>query len=204
MTVVRCLTWNVHGLNDRRKARLVAAYVKRHEIYICMLQETHLVMTAEGRLKAGWVGEAHCSTYSGYARGVAILIRKWLQWRTRDVIVDPNGRYVLLSGTLLDRACRLVAVYGPNVDDPEFFLELWRLVESLGAGAVIWGGDFNVILDARMDRESVARMQHVSAAKSLAAVMQSGALVDLWRRTHGDVREETCERGALFGYTAEL
>ncbi|KAJ1209187.1 hypothetical protein NDU88_004565 [Pleurodeles waltl] len=125
-----------------------------------------------GRLKAGWVGESHCSTYSSYARGVAFLLRKGLQWRTRRVVADPNGRYVLLSGTLSDRACRLVAVYGPNVDNPEFFRELWRLVESLGAGAVIWGGDFNVVLDPRMDHRSVARVQHVAAAKALVRPLQ--------------------------------
>ncbi|KAJ1109002.1 hypothetical protein NDU88_006372 [Pleurodeles waltl] len=191
-SVVRCLTWNVRGLKDKRKIRLVTAYVKRHGIDICMLQETHLMAAAVGRLKVGWVGEAHCSTYSSYARGVAIIIRKGLQWRTREIIIDPNGRYVLLSVTLLDRACRLVAVYGPNVDDPEFFLEVWRLVESLGAGAVIWGGDFNVVLDAKLDRESVARVQHVSSARSLAAVMNIGALVDLWRQRHAGVREGPC------------
>ncbi|KAJ1137997.1 hypothetical protein NDU88_004388 [Pleurodeles waltl] len=124
----------------------------------------------------------HCSTYSGYSRGVAVLVRKGLQWRTKKVLVDPNGRYVLMSGVLLDKACRLVAVYGPNVDDPGFFLELWRLVESLGPGAILWGGDFNVVLDAKLDRESKARMQHVAAAKALEPVMRDGALVDLWRQ----------------------
>ncbi|KAJ1106233.1 hypothetical protein NDU88_003636 [Pleurodeles waltl] len=74
----------------------------------------------------------HCSTYSGYSRGVEILLRKGLQWRTKKVLVDPNGRNVLMSGVLLDKACRLVAVYGPNVDDPGFFLELWtREVDHL-------------------------------------------------------------------------
>ncbi|KAJ1145621.1 hypothetical protein NDU88_011907 [Pleurodeles waltl] len=74
-----------------------------------------------------------------YARGVAVLLRRGLQWRMHRVIVDPNGRYVLLGGTLLDRPCLLVLVYGPNVDDPGFFYEVWHLVESLGSGAVIGG-----------------------------------------------------------------
>ncbi|KAJ1092645.1 hypothetical protein NDU88_005755 [Pleurodeles waltl] len=177
------MTWNVRGLNDRRKARLVAAYVKCHKVDICMLQETHLVASSLGRMKAGWVGECHCSVYSSYARGVAILLRKGLQWRTRRVIVDPSGRYVMMSGTLLDRACWLVAVYGPNADDPEFFRELWHMVELLGSGAVLWGGDFNVVLDSRMDRKSAATVQHGAAAR---------ALVDLWRCRHGAAREGTC------------
>ncbi|KAJ1145304.1 hypothetical protein NDU88_011593 [Pleurodeles waltl] len=75
------------------------------------------------RLRAGWIGECHDAVFSSYARGVAILLRKGLQWRTHRVIVDPSGRYVLLGGTLLDRPCRLVSVYGPNVDDPGFFCE---------------------------------------------------------------------------------
>ncbi|KAJ1155049.1 hypothetical protein NDU88_007785 [Pleurodeles waltl] len=134
----------------------------------------------------------HYSTYSSYSRGVSVLIRKGLQWRTKKVLVDPTGRYVLMSGVLLDRACRLVAVYGPNDDDPDFFLELWHLIESLGPGAVIWGGDFNVVLDAKMDRESLARMQHAAAARALEVVMRDGALADLWRQRHGDAREGTC------------
>ncbi|KAJ1144701.1 hypothetical protein NDU88_010998 [Pleurodeles waltl] len=135
MTTMRCMTLNVRGLNDRQKARLMSAYVKRHEIDICMLQETHLVISTLGRLKASWVGEYDCSVFSRNAHGVEIWLSKGLQRRTQKIAADPNGRYVILSDTLLDRACRFVFVYGPNTDDPR---ELWRLVESLGTGAVIW------------------------------------------------------------------
>ncbi|KAJ1197559.1 hypothetical protein NDU88_001416 [Pleurodeles waltl] len=121
MTAVSCLTWNVRGLNDQRKVRHVSAYIQRHRIDVCLLQETHLEAQTMKRLRAGWIGVCHGAVFSRYARGVAILLRKGLQWRTHRVIVDPNGRYVLLGGTLLDRPCRLVSVYGPNVDDPGFF-----------------------------------------------------------------------------------
>ncbi|KAJ1184795.1 hypothetical protein NDU88_001597 [Pleurodeles waltl] len=55
-----------------------------------------------------------------------------------------------------------------------FFCEVWRLIDSLGSGTVIWGGDFNVVLDPERDRESVTRPRHSAAAAALKTVMCGG------------------------------
>ncbi|KAJ1216862.1 hypothetical protein NDU88_004461 [Pleurodeles waltl] len=55
---------------------------------------------------------------------------------------------------------RAGGVYGPNVDDPEFFGEVWHLLNSLGSGSMLWGGDFNVVLASEADRKSRAQPQH--------------------------------------------
>ncbi|KAJ1192454.1 hypothetical protein NDU88_001761 [Pleurodeles waltl] len=52
MTAVSCLTWNVRGLNDQRKVRHVSAYIQKHRIDVCLLQETHLVAQSMKRLRA--------------------------------------------------------------------------------------------------------------------------------------------------------
>ena len=45
----------------------------------------------------------------------------------------------------------LVAVYGPNNDEPQFFTNLQLKIESLGNSSVIIGGDWNVPLNYSMD-----------------------------------------------------
>ncbi|KAJ1115703.1 hypothetical protein NDU88_003925 [Pleurodeles waltl] len=92
----------------------------------------------------------------------------------------------------MDKLCRLASVYGPNSNDPEYFSEVWRLIESFGGGTVLWGGDFNVTLDPILDRESSARTQRTSAARVLSAIKDDASLVDLWRMKHPGIREGTC------------
>ena len=75
------ITWNVQGLNDLRKVRKVFAYLRRHCVDITLLQEMHLMNSTQHRLLGGWVHESALSNYSAYARGVAILVRKGLEWR---------------------------------------------------------------------------------------------------------------------------
>jgi hypothetical protein len=50
-----------------------------------------------------------------------------------------------------DTLWTLVAVYGPNNDEPQFFTNLQRKIESLDNSSVIIGGDWNVPLDYSMD-----------------------------------------------------
>jgi hypothetical protein len=45
----------------------------------------------------------------------------------------------------------LVAVYGPNNDEPQFFTNLQLKIESLDNSSVIIGGDWNGPLNYSMD-----------------------------------------------------
>lgn len=71
---IRLISWNVMGLNDKMKRFLVMTYLKKHSHHICILQETHLVGGRTLYLKNSWVGHYYHATYSGYARGVSILL----------------------------------------------------------------------------------------------------------------------------------
>ena len=73
-------TWNVRGLGESSKVRKVFSYRRQHDISIATLQEMHLTTHKQTRLRDGWMGEGGLSMYSAYARGMAILVYKGLQW----------------------------------------------------------------------------------------------------------------------------
>ena len=51
---LHCLTWNVRGLNNCRKTRLILSYAKRHNIDFLFLQETHLTPQRSDNGAAQW------------------------------------------------------------------------------------------------------------------------------------------------------
>lgn len=195
MTVqlLKCVTWNVRGLNDRRKARLVQAYLQRHEVDICMLQETHLIHPAHKLLKSGRWGEIYDAGNSKYSRGVAVLIRKGLHWQMSKVTKDNDGRYLIIHGRLYKEHVLLVNIYGPNTDMPSFFHSVGDLLLPNKNIPIIWGGDFNVTLVPHMDRRGASRSHHPRSAQALHDIMDELGLGDSWRTSHPDTLEGTSD-----------
>lgn len=78
---LKLLSWNVRGLNNKFKRTLMFKYLNYHRPHILFLQETHLTGNKILALRRSRVQQAFHATYSGYARGVAILLNKSLPIR---------------------------------------------------------------------------------------------------------------------------
>ncbi|KAJ1098911.1 hypothetical protein NDU88_004018 [Pleurodeles waltl] len=85
-------------------------------------------------------------------------------------------------------------IHDPNCTSPELFAEVRCLVGVLGPGTLLWGGNFNMVLDPTVDCDSTTRPLHPGAASVLRLLMINNRLIDLWRvalvRGHPDVTEE--------------
>uniref|UniRef100_A0AAR2LD98 Endonuclease/exonuclease/phosphatase domain-containing protein n=1 Tax=Pygocentrus nattereri TaxID=42514 RepID=A0AAR2LD98_PYGNA len=57
------------------------------------------------------------SNFNNKARGTAILIHKKVLFTPSQTISDPQGRYVIVSGSLFSTPVILASVYAPNWDD---------------------------------------------------------------------------------------
>ena len=92
--MAECLvvSWNVRGLNSAIKRSLVLNNLKRLRPQVCVLQETHLVVSRVLSLRRAWVGAHYHAPYSNYARGVSILVHRSLPFRLLDVKLDPGGQ----------------------------------------------------------------------------------------------------------------
>lgn len=171
MTNLAYITWNIRGLNDYQKSRLVHAYLTRKSVDICLLQETHLTNSTNNRLRSNRWGQVYSATYSNYSGGVAILIKRGIPWTHIKTVTDPEGRYILALGTIYHKQYIIANTYGPNSVDPTFFQKVWHGIQSLGEAEVIWGGDHNTVLSVENDRVGASRTHHPQAAGVLRNII---------------------------------
>ena len=88
------ITLNVNGLNAPIKRQRLAEWIQKQDPYICCIQESHLKTY---RLKVkGWKKIFHANGGQKKA-GVAILISDKIDFKTKAVKRDKEGRYIMVK-----------------------------------------------------------------------------------------------------------
>ncbi len=59
-------------------------------------------------------------------------------------IADPEGRYIIISGSIGEVKLTIANLYSPNEDNPAFYYL-----------HIIIGGDVNTTIDPKLDRSNV-------------------------------------------------
>lgn len=175
---VRFVSWNVKGLNGPTKRGKIFAHLKKLKSEIIYLQETHLCSSDHLRLKKSWVGQIFHSNFNSKERGTAILINKNIQFMSSSVIADPQGRYIIVSGSLYHVPVLLVNVYAPNWDDVSFINKLISLLPDLNSHLLIFGGDINCVMDPSLDRSNPKSLSNSKMAQALSTFMDQVGSVD--------------------------
>lgn len=145
------------------------------------IQETHLKNSDHQRLKRNWVGQIFHSRFNAKARGTAILINKNTPLIVSDTIADPNGRYIIVIGSLFNTPLILANIYAPNWDDYMFFTKLLNSLPQVDSHFLILGGDMNTVMDPVLDRSSAKHFSISKSAQALQSYLQTYGLVDVWR-----------------------
>jgi len=57
MSVTKCITWNVKGINNVVKIRKILSSLKKEAAQIAFIQETHLSDLEHVKLRRDWVGQ---------------------------------------------------------------------------------------------------------------------------------------------------
>uniref|UniRef100_A0A3P8TFF4 Endonuclease/exonuclease/phosphatase domain-containing protein n=1 Tax=Amphiprion percula TaxID=161767 RepID=A0A3P8TFF4_AMPPE len=129
--VLKLASWNVMGAGSATKLGQVMTHLDLLKGDEYFLQETHMLNRETVQLRKGWVGEIFHSTFNSKARVAAILICRGVSFTADRSILDPYGRYLMVSGRLQDILTLFVCVYGPNLDDSLFITSLFPRVNSL-------------------------------------------------------------------------
>lgn len=90
-TSIHFITWNVKGMNGPYKRVKRFSYLKKLNSEIIFLQETHLKIADQVRLRKNWVGQSFHSNFNIKARGAAILIHTKILFTPSQTISDPQG-----------------------------------------------------------------------------------------------------------------
>ena len=187
----KLITFNCRGLQDYTKRRKLFHYLRSIESDIIFLQETHSSKNDELPWKQQWGEKAWFCSHTSNSRGVAILIRNNLSVVLDSVYSDPDGRVLIISASIDDVPLILVNVYGPNHDNPDFFLEVFSKVDKLKYASIICAGDFNIVmgrLDYRGGRDTHT---NIKASNMLSTLVEEFNLCDVWRSYHPNLKQYT-------------
>ena len=68
-----------------------------------------------------WGYISRFSSHSSTSRGVAVLFKNSFEFHINQEIIDECGNFIILDINIQDYRMTLVAIYGPNEDNPDFF-----------------------------------------------------------------------------------
>ena len=111
------ITFNVNGLNTPTKRHRLAKWIQKQDPYICYLKETHLTPKDAYKLRVrGWKKIFHANGHQKKA-GVAILISDKIDLKTKTIIKDKEGHYIMIKGLIQEEDITIVNIYAPNIGE---------------------------------------------------------------------------------------
>lgn len=167
------------------------SFLKRENVHVALLQETHLSPQEHLKLKRDWVSQVFSSSFTSKSRGVAVLIHKHLPLTVDQTICDKSGRYVSLKGTLGGQAVSFLNIYFPPVQSSDFIAHSFSSFSDWVCDNSVIAGDFNCYFSTTKDRSPPKQIQMSTRAKALLDTCNELHLVDTWRTLHPNDKEFT-------------
>ena len=161
-----------------------------HKADIIMLQETHCDRKNENLWVNEYGNKMFFANGDSNARGVAIGINKKIANSVDKVQRDMDGRYLVINFTLEGMTYCLCNIYAPNCDNMTWYQELMNLIQNENCIYTVIGGDFNLVMDPKQDRQS-ARVHHPRARNVVLSSMEEMNLTDIWRAMNPDKKSLT-------------
>ena len=150
-TYIMATTLNVNRLNAPTKRHKLDEWIKKKDLYICCLQETHLRYRETYRLKVrGWKKIFHASGNQKKG-GVAILISDKIDFKIKTITRDKEEHYIMIKGSIQEEDITIVYIYARNIRAPQYIRQIFRALkgEIDSNTIIVWG--FNTPLSP-MDR----------------------------------------------------
>ena len=182
----------MRGLNDYVKRKSIMYYLREKADVVC-LQETHCTESNESIWQTQWGGATFWSHGSNAARGVGILIRKNTDIEILNNFSDNTGRVVGIQYKEKHETFTLINIYAPNEDSPDFFVEVFKLFEQY-PGKRILTGDFNLVMDVKLDSINADYRNNDRSSKILDEYMEDTMMCDIWRTRNTESKIYTCFR----------
>ena len=158
------------------------------------MQDTHWLTDEIRVIKQTWQGECVLNGVRSNSRGVAILFGSNIDYKLLQVERDENGNLLILLIKVCDIDILIVNIYAPNSDSPDFFESVQAKIEGIDHDHCILCGDFNLVLDPKVDSYNYKSVNNPNARQTLIRLMNSLSLMDPFRVLHQNLRRYTWHR----------
>ena len=195
------LSFNTAGIGDKFKRRKIFNYLKKScsSKGIVLLQETHSTVRNEATWTSQW-GRGKDSVIFSHrtsnSKGVLIAFRESINYKSRSAQCDANGRYIILDLEIDNCPFILINYYAPN-DECQQLQDLEEISNNLDRldfkenTQFIWGGDFNVIFDEKLDADGGNPKLKDKSITKIISMMSENDLCDIYRVRNPQSRRYT-------------
>ena len=188
------LSANCQGLQGRDKRLDVIHYLGQSHAGIICLQDTHWTDKDESSIKQIWKGECFLNGKLSNSRGVAILLNKTFEYTVKSVWKDSEGNMITLDMDIGNLPVKLVNLYAPNRDSPQFFEKVRDILADNDQIYTIICGDLNLVLNPQLDSYKYKHINNPKSRKLLLELMEIFALKDTFRLLYPNLKRYTWRR----------
>ena len=185
---------NVRGLRERIKRRKLFLWLRKKNYDIYFLQETHSTKNDEVLWKNEWGGKAFFTYSSTNRTGCGCLIRNNANISIQNIIRDGDGRFIIMEVNIEDELFTLVNLYCPNKDEPQFFRNIFGILNNLNIDNLLLGGDINFVQDIDFDKIGRNLVSFRQSREVLNKFLNEENLIDIWRIRHPTEKKFTWQR----------
>lgn len=129
---VKIVSYNVNGCGNFRKRKKIFYRFKDMKADIMLIQEMHSTPQTEQLWKTQWGGQIVFAHGESNARGVAIMFRRNFNTQIMETVSDQEGRVLAIKTIINDQTMIVATIYAPNEDNPQFFVNAFALMQTLG------------------------------------------------------------------------
>jgi len=183
---IKLASLNVRGIGDSKKRCNIFDWLHKQQYDVVFLQETHCIKTVEKRWSTEWGNMAYFCNGTSASAGVAILFSKHLNVQIQNVLSDNEGRILILDTIIDGNSFKFINVYAPTRDHKDeqniFITELKKLLIDINPDNVVMGGDFNTILNPKLDKKGgIDQPRKNTYTSEILGMADTFNLVDVWR-----------------------
>ena len=188
------ITFNVRGLQQHPKRVKIFNYIsEKLKNGFAFFQETHSSEDSCLSWRQDWRGEMLFNHGTSNSRGTLIAFSENFEYNLVDHYADNEGRLQMCSIVHDNRKLLLVNLYNDNTEQKQVAI-LKKLHERLETFAdileheIIVGGDWNFILDKKLDADGGNPLLKLSSIAELTKISEKFDLCDIFRIRHPDKR----------------
>lgn len=181
--MIKIASINCLGISKKLKRKTLFKQCLEYDI--SCLQETHITPEKYKEWKLDWQGELIYSVGSNVSKGQIILINPNLNYSS-IVTTHETDRILGIKITLNNEfSLQILNIYAPNIKQEklDFLNKLYSISQSISADHVIFCGDFNIVLDNKLDIIS-GNPHDAEIVEKFKNWTLNSDLTDTWRKIH--------------------
>ena len=114
MAPLNIISLNVQNFNVPQKRTKAFRSFQAKKAHIVCLQETHFTPSSTPKFYSTSYPQVYTASAPTKQRGTLIAFHRNTQFTLHSEIKDPEGRYLIFTGYIMDTAVTVVSYYAPN------------------------------------------------------------------------------------------